>query len=124
MFWKNLGISFSEFIIIFLFIVWAANFTIRSLKGKDPLEMLVLDRLLGLIKYMLRELNRGNFEQKMNSVGIIMLFVFFLGTFAMFLIEHYRKSIFSENLFITTILSCVAVFPMMLICEKFIRPRY
>jgi hypothetical protein len=104
--------------------VWAANLIIRSLKGKDPLEMVVLDRLLGLIKYMLRELNRGNLIQKMNSVGIIMLFVFFLGAFGMFLIEHYRKSVFSEKLLITTILSFAAVFPTMFICEKFTRPRY
>ena len=124
MLWRYLGMTFYEFYGLLVAVLWGINLCIRSFKGRQPMEVIFLDSLLNLIKYLVKELNSENLIQRINSLAVVMLFVIFLGTFCMFLFEHFKRSLFSEKLFIITVSSFLSVFPTMFICEKFTRPRY
>jgi len=124
MLWRYLGITFYEFFGLLVAVLWGINLCIRSFKGRQPMEIIIVDRVFNLIKFLIKELNSGNLIQRINAIAAVMLFVLFLGSFSMFLFEQFHRSLFSENLFIIAVSSILSVFPAMFICEKFTRPRY
>ncbi len=124
MLWKAIGIEFGEFLVSFAFVIWGATEVIRTIKGKETATMAFLSKILSLIKYLLRELRTGNFSQRMNAMLAVMIFLFFLGAFAMLLMEYYNKSLFSEKFFVICVLSILSFAIAMFVCEKFTRPRY
>lgn len=124
MLWRYLGMTFYEFLMLLVAVLWGINLCIRSFKGRQPTAIIIIDRFFNLIKFLMKELNSGNLIQRINAIATIMLVVLFLGTFGMFLFEHFKRSLFPEKLFIITASSFISFFPTMLICAKFTRPRY
>ena len=124
MLWRYLGMTFYEFFVLLVAVLWGINLYIRSLKGRQSIAIIIIDRFFNSIKFLMKELNSGNLIQRINAIAAVMLVVLFLGTFGMFLFEHFKRSLFPEKLFIAAVSSFLSIFPTMFICEKFTRPRY
>lgn len=124
MFWKEIGITFGQFITILLIIVGAIPDIINALKGKPTIIMSLLTKMISLTKYLLKELTTGNQFQVMNALWAISLFLFFVMMLILFGFHFIKSSEFSKMLLILTTSSIIAFFVVMHVCEKYTKPRY